>query len=187
MLYLHAWPSDDVIVYFRYNVVCKKFCICTLGTRMMGLFIFVIVLFVRSVVSARLTLGCWDCLFSARLTLGWWDCLFSARLTLGWWDCLFSARSILGWWCYLFLLCVVCKKCCICTLYTRMLWLFIFVVMLFVRSVVSALDTQMTRLFIFCTIDTRMLGLFIFVVMLFVRSVVSARLQLGCWDCLFSL
>ena len=42
--FLHVRHSDDVLVYFRYNVVCKKCCICTLDTEM-------------------------DCLFSVRLTL----------------------------------------------------------------------------------------------------------------------
>ena len=120
---LHAWHLDDGAIYFRYNVVCKKCRICTLGTRMMGMFIFVIMLFVRSVVSTR-------------LTLGWWNCLFSARLNDG---AIYFRYN------------VVCKKCRICTL------------------------------------GTWMMGLFIFVIMLFVRSVVSTRLTLGWWDCLFSL
>ena len=174
--FLHDRHSDVGIVYFRCNVVCKECRICTLATRMLGLFIFVIVLFVRSVVSARLTLGWWDCLFSARLTLGWWDCLFSARLTLRYDGIVYFRHN------------VVCKKCRICTLGTRMMGLFIFVIMLFVRSVVSALLTFRWWYCLFsATLDTLTMRLFIFVIMLFVRSVVSARSTLGWCDCLFSL
>ena len=160
MSYFHARHSNVEIVYFRYNVVCKKCCIYTLGTRMMGLlraspsFCFRHFFFAGGVGSFFFLANnntkkkhiCLLCVF------------FFLVLVFLHVNYFLKKKSHLHVNVY-FRYNVVCKKCRICTLDTRMLQLFIFVIMLFVRSVVSAIVY--------------------FVVMLFVRSVVSTRSTLG--------
>ena len=185
MLYLYAWNSDDGIVYFRYNVVCKKCRICTLDTRMMGLLI------ARkkrktqphqrgkndenkkkerqTTTKKKTYLFVMCCFFffgfgflhvnyffkKKKNHLHVNVNLFKKKKNRNRIDVRGHGYGIVyflhAWHsddgAIYFRYNVVCKKCRICTLGTRMMGLFIFVVTLFVRSVVSALDRWCDCLF----------------------------------------